>query len=80
MATRITEMLEIEHPIVQGGTTWVGHAELASAASNTSRLGIVTALTQRTPGDLCREIRDVEAIISTRRTSFLGNSAKEVAA
>ena len=29
--TRITEMLGIEHPIVQGGMQNVGYAELASA-------------------------------------------------
>ena len=32
--TRITEMLGIEHPVVQGGMQWVGVAELASAVSN----------------------------------------------
>src|SRR3546814_19822588 len=32
--TRITEMLGIEHPIVQGGMQSVGSAELASAVSH----------------------------------------------
>ncbi|WP_031341934.1 NAD(P)H-dependent flavin oxidoreductase [Novosphingobium lindaniclasticum] len=54
--TRITEMLGIEHPIVQGGMMWVGRAELASAVSNAGGLGILTALTQPTPDDLRREI------------------------
>ena len=54
--TRITEMLGIEHPIVQGGMMWVGTAELASAVSNAGGLGILTALTQPTPDDLRREI------------------------
>ena len=54
--TRITEMLDIEHPIVQGGMMWVGRAELAAAVSNAGGLGILTALTQPTPDDLRREI------------------------
>lgn len=54
--TRITRLLDIEHPIVQGGMMWVGRAELASAVSNAGGLGILTALTQPTPDDLRREI------------------------
>ncbi len=56
MKTRITELLGIEHPIVQGGMQWVGLAELTSAVSNAGGLGILTALTQPTPEDLSREI------------------------
>ena len=56
MKTRITELLGIEHPIVQGGMMWVGRAELASAVSNAGGLGVLTALTQPTPDDLRREI------------------------
>ena len=54
--TRITEMLEIEHPIVQGGMQSVGYAELASAVSNAGGLGILTALTQPSPQALREEI------------------------
>ena len=56
MKTRITELFEIEHPIIQGGMHHVGLAELASAVSNAGGLGIITALTQRTPELLAREI------------------------
>jgi NAD(P)H-dependent flavin oxidoreductase YrpB (nitropropane dioxygenase family) len=56
LRTRITELLGIEHPIVQGGMMWVGRAELAAAVSNAGGLGILTALTQPTPDDLRREI------------------------
>src|SRR3984957_7359694 len=56
ISTRITDLLGIEHPIVQGGMMWVGRAELASAVSNAGGLGILTALTQPTPDDLRREI------------------------
>lgn len=54
--TRITEMLGIEHPIVQGGMQGVGFAELASAVSNAGGLGILTALTQPSPEALREEI------------------------
>lgn len=56
MKTRITELLGIEHPIVQGGMMWVGTAEMASAVSNAGGLGMITALTQPTPDALRREI------------------------
>lgn len=56
MKTRVTEMLGIEHPVVQGGMQWVGLAELASAVSNAGGLGTITALTQPTPEDLLNEI------------------------
>ena len=57
MNTRITALLGIRYPIVQGGMQWVGRAELASAISNAGGLGILTALTQPTPADLLAEIR-----------------------
>jgi len=57
MKTRITEMLGIKYPIVQGGMMWVGRAELASAVSNAGGLGILTALTQPTPEALAEEIK-----------------------
>ena len=56
MKTRITEMLGIEHPIIQGGMHYVGFAELAAAVSNAGGLGIITGLTQKTPADLANEI------------------------
>lgn len=56
MKTRITEMLGIEHPIVQGGMHYVGFAELAAAVSNAGAFGIITGLTQETPEDLAKEI------------------------
>ncbi|CAN5133411.1 nitronate monooxygenase family protein [soil metagenome] len=56
ITTRITELLGIGAPIVQGGMMWVGRAELAAAVSNAGGLGIITALTQPTPDDLRREI------------------------
>jgi NAD(P)H-dependent flavin oxidoreductase YrpB (nitropropane dioxygenase family) len=56
LKTRITDLLGIEHPIVQGGMQGVGVAELASAVSNAGGLGILTALTQPSPAALRDEI------------------------
>jgi NADH:quinone reductase (non-electrogenic) len=57
MRTRITDLLQIEHPIIQGGMHFVGFAELAAAVSAAGGLGIITGLTQRTPEALAKEIR-----------------------
>ena len=56
MKTRITELFNIEHPIIQGGMHFVGYADLVAAVSNAGGLGIITALTQPTPEDLAKEI------------------------
>ena len=57
MKTKITELLGIEHPIIQGGMHYVGFAELAGAVSEAGGLGIITGLTQRTPEALANEIK-----------------------
>jgi NAD(P)H-dependent flavin oxidoreductase YrpB (nitropropane dioxygenase family) len=56
MKTRITELFQIKHPIIQGGMHYVGFAEMAAAVSNAGGLGIITGLTQKTPADLAAEI------------------------
>lgn len=56
MKTAITELFGIEHPIIQGGMHYVGFAELAAAVANAGGLGIITALTQKTPELLAKEI------------------------
>jgi len=62
LKTRITELLGIEHPIIQGGMHFVGLAELASAVSNAGGLGIITGLTQPTPEKLAAEIARCRAM------------------
>jgi NAD(P)H-dependent flavin oxidoreductase YrpB (nitropropane dioxygenase family) len=54
--TRITDLLGVRYPIVQGGMMWVGTADLAAAVSNAGGFGIITALTQPTPEALSDEI------------------------
>ena len=62
MKTKITELFNIEHPIIQGGMHYVGYAELAAAVSNAGGLGMVTGLTQRSPAALAAEIARCRAM------------------
>ena len=62
MKTQITELFEIEHPIIQGGMHYVGFAELAAAVSNAGGLGIITGLTQGTPEKLDAEIKKCQGL------------------
>ncbi|MDA9096060.1 nitronate monooxygenase [Porticoccaceae bacterium] len=57
MKTRLTELLNIEAPIICGGMMRVGTADLAAAVSNAGALGVMTALTQPTPEGLDAEIK-----------------------
>ena len=43
MKTRITEILGIEYPIIQGGMAWVAEHNLAAAVSEAGGLGIIGA-------------------------------------
>lgn len=53
MKTRITELLQIEYPIIQGGMAWVAEHRLAAAASNAGGLGIIGAASA--PPEVVRE-------------------------
>ena len=41
MKTRVTEMLGIEYPIIQGGMAWVAEHHLAAAVSEAGGLGLI---------------------------------------
>ncbi|HZK71213.1 MAG TPA: nitronate monooxygenase, partial [Clostridia bacterium] len=43
MKTKITELLNIKYPILQGGMAWVAESSLASAVSNAGGLGLIAA-------------------------------------
>ncbi|HAH09790.1 MAG TPA: nitronate monooxygenase [Alphaproteobacteria bacterium] len=62
MKTRLTELLGIEAPIICGGMMRVGTADLAAAVSNAGGLGVMTALTQKTPEGLYNEIERCKAL------------------
>lgn len=61
MKTRITEMLGIEYPVIQGGMAWVANANLAGAVSKAGGLGLIGAA--NAPAEWVREeIRKAKAI------------------
>lgn len=43
MKTKITELLNIEYPVIQGGMAWAAEHNLAAAVSNAGGLGIIGA-------------------------------------
>ncbi len=53
MKTKITELLGIRYPILQGGMAWVANASLAGAVSNGGGLGIIGAA--NAPAEIVRE-------------------------
>lgn len=53
METKITKLLGIEYPIIQGAMAWVAEHSLASAVSNAGGLGIVAAA--NAPVEVIRE-------------------------
>ncbi|MDL5351810.1 nitronate monooxygenase family protein [Microbacterium sp. zg-YB36] len=54
--TAFTDTFGVEHPVLCGGMTGLGTAELISAVANAGALGFLTALTQPTPEALAAEI------------------------
>ncbi|NSL42894.1 nitronate monooxygenase [Streptomyces sp. 8P21H-1] len=54
--TRFRDAFGVEHPIVQGGTRWVGRAELVAAVADAGAPGFLTALPQSTPEAFVKEI------------------------
>lgn len=53
MKTRITELLGIKHPVIQGGMAWVAEHHLAAAVSNAGGLGVIGAASA--PAEAVRE-------------------------
>ena len=53
MKTRITELLGIEYPIIQGGMAWVAEHNLAAAVSEAGGLGLIGAA--NAPAEVIRE-------------------------
>jgi len=62
MKTPITELFNIEHPVIQGGMQRVSTAELVAAVANAGALGFLSALTQPTPALLAKEIERTRAM------------------
>ncbi|ULT58439.1 nitronate monooxygenase [Neobacillus drentensis] len=60
--TRITDLLNIQFPIIQGGLAYLAYSDLAAAVSNAGGLGQITAMSLATPELLRAEIRKVKQL------------------
>lgn len=54
MKTRVTELLGIEYPIIQGGMAWVAEQHLAAAVSNAGGMGLIGGA--NAPGEVVRDM------------------------
>lgn len=81
MKTRITELLGIEYPIIQGGMAWVAEYHLAAAVSEAGGLGLIGAASA--PPEVVREqIREAKKLTDKPigvNVLLLNPSAEEVA-
>lgn len=53
MKTKVTELLQIEYPIIQGGMAWVAEHHLAAAVSEAGGIGLIGAASA--PPEIVRE-------------------------
>lgn len=61
MKTRVTDLLGIEYPIIQGGMAWVADYHLAAAVANAGGLGLIGAASA--PPEVVREqIREAKKL------------------
>lgn len=59
-SSRITELLNIEYPIIQGGMAWISDASLAAAVSEAGGLGIISGVGNTE--DVRAEIKKVKSL------------------
>lgn len=60
--TRVTQLLGIRYPIIQGGLAYLAYSDLAAAVSNSGGLGQITAMSLESPEKLKEEMRLVKAM------------------
>jgi nitronate monooxygenase len=60
--TRVTEMLNIQYPIIQGTLHWLAYAELVAAVSNAGGLGILASAMFPSKERLRQEIRKAKSL------------------
>jgi enoyl-[acyl-carrier protein] reductase II len=60
--TRVSDVLNIQFPIIQGGLAYLAYSELAAAVSNAGGLGQITAMSLANPELLREEIQKVRQL------------------
>lgn len=58
--TKVTKMLGIRYPIIQGGLAYLAYSDLAAAVSNAGGLGQITAMSLESPEALRAEIKQLK--------------------
>lgn len=81
MKTRITELLGIEYPIIQGGMAWVAEAHLAAAVSEAGGLGLLggASAPAEVIRDMIRQVREMTDKPFGVNVMLMSPYAKEVA-
>ena len=59
MQTRVTEILRIRYPFLQGAMAWITGWEIAAAVSNAGGLGTIASAVLK-PEEIAEEIRQVK--------------------
>nr|MDD3240136.1 enoyl-[acyl-carrier-protein] reductase FabK [Lachnospira sp.] len=81
MKTRITELLGIQYPVIQGGMAWVANAQLAAHVSKAGGLGLIGAA--NAPAEWVRsqirEAREITDLPVGVNVMLLSEHADEVA-
>ncbi|ONK23733.1 2-nitropropane dioxygenase [Bacillus sp. VT-16-64] len=62
LKTRVTDLLHIQYPIIQGGLAYLAYSELAAAVSNAGGLGQITAMSLENPEMLKEEIKKTKEL------------------
>lgn len=57
MKTKLTELLGIKYPVIQGGMAWTSDAVLAAAVSNAGGAGIIGSAAALWNGHVTRCVR-----------------------
>ena len=60
--TKVTELLDINYPIIQGGLAYLAYAQLAAAVSEAGGLGQITAMSLDSADALRVEIKKVKTL------------------
>lgn len=81
MKTRITELLGIQYPIIQGGMAWVAEAHLAAAVSEAGGLGLLggASAPAEVIRDMIRQVREMTDKPFGVNVMLMSPYAKEVA-
>ena len=81
MKTKITELLGIKYPIIQGGMAWTSDANLAAAVSNAGGAGIIATggRTVEWTRDEIRKAKDLTAKPFGVNIMLMSPHAQEVA-